>query len=682
MWNSIAHLKENLNKITLDVYDGEDDEDDEVLSAYSSRDRENGNSLFDRRNSHNFAHSMTPTHSPLANGFDSPYNSQIELYKADIKRLQESEAEIKALSVNYAALLKEKENQILRLREENGTLKQNLNATNAALSASKSTKGSEQSPRGLNKGLVRNRSTGSPSQNGSAFKHEIPSNGIGGSEKELTDLLEERGKALAALQAAHESEIKQLRAELKSEHEKLSNSSQRLSEEQKLNSTIQQELSSLRIQKDQLSSEMSKVRLELNQKIADIRRLQMELQRRDHNETNGTMENLKIAISTLENENNTLKIKNDELIAALEATKDRSASQNQHESSGESSKKEEMEKSLQKMDKELKEVRGERDKALQQLNRLKQHLLEKEAEEADKMDEDSKIIEELRANNDYQKSQIMQLERSLKQAHANYEELKLMNETEIKKSKEVIYELNSKLQSYTSMIETKNVEVLNLQTALGQYYAEIEAKERLGEDLAAVKEESARISGLLKESYEQVEALRKEKEEMVANLSKSDRMLAEGKNRVLKLEGDNEKLRRALEQSMTRLNRMSVDSDFLVDRRIVIKLLVTYFQRNHSKEVLDLMVRMLGFTDEDKQRIGVAQQGGKGVVRGVFGLPGRLVGGILGGGGGSEVSSNMRADDQACLLFFFCDFVIVNKCCNDCSLLSAYKQSCLPNYFL
>lgn len=34
---------------------------------------------------------------------------QIEQYKAEIKRLQESEAQIKALSVNYAALLKERE---------------------------------------------------------------------------------------------------------------------------------------------------------------------------------------------------------------------------------------------------------------------------------------------------------------------------------------------------------------------------------------------------------------------------------------------------------------------------------------------------------------------------------------------------------------------------------------------
>lgn len=60
------------------------------------------------------------------------------------------------------------------------------------------------------------------------------------------------------------------------------------------------------------------------------------------------------------------------------------------------------------------------------------------------------------------------------------------------------------------------------------------------------------------------------------------------------------------------------------------------------------MVRMLGFSDEDKQRIGVAQQGsGKGVVRGVLGLPGRLVGGILGGGSSdAAAAANMASEDQ------------------------------------
>jgi len=74
-------------------------------------------------------------------------------------------------------------------------------------------------------------------------------------------------------------------------------------------------------------------------------------------------------------------------------------------------------------------------------------------------------------------------------------------------------------------------------------------------------------------------------------------------------------------------------------------------------QVLDLMVRMLGFSDEDKQRIGVAQQGGKGVVRGVLGLPGRLVGGIL-GGSAAGVQMNLASDNQ---VGFFSSFLMFNR---------------------
>lgn len=53
---------------------------------------------------------------------------------------------------------------------------------------------------------------------------------------------------------------------------------------------------------------------------------------------------------------------------------------------------------------------------------------------------------------------------------------------------------------------------------------------------------------------------------MLVKLSDMERRLSEGSGRMSKLEQDNEKLRRALEQSMTRLNRMSLDSDNYVDR--------------------------------------------------------------------------------------------------------------------
>lgn len=60
--------------------------------------------------------------------------------------------------------------------------------------------------------------------------------------------------------------------------------------------------------------------------------------------------------------------------------------------------------------------------------------------------------------------------------------------------------------------------------------------------------------------------MRGDKEEILAKLSQSEKVQSEWRSRVGKLEEENARLRRALEQSMTRLNRMSVDSDFLVDR--------------------------------------------------------------------------------------------------------------------
>ncbi|GER57411.1 Golgin candidate [Striga asiatica] len=666
MWNSVANLKESLSKIALDVHD---DDDEPSISTPQSRDRlENGISVSERRISRSFSRS----NSPIVNGFDSPPTPEIQQYKTEIKRLQESEAEIKALSVNYAALLKEKEDLISKLTEENGSLKQNLLTTNAALSATTAVpKGSVNiSPRS-NKFATKVRTNGSPLSNGIISKRDELSNGtISNNGKELSDQMEDKNKSLAELQATHESQMKQMVVELDKERGRLATMRSRLEEEQKLNRSFQQELGSLKDENNKMLKEVQRTRDDLNQKISEIGRLQIELQRRDADETNGTIVELKTVIATLENETRNIKKEKDELEAALKAiTSDPvpkgapadvdPSNKRTSQMSEESPWKEEMQQSLRKLENDLKEASRERDKALYELNRLKQHLLEKESEESEKMDEDSKVIEELREINGHQRVQISRLEKALTQAIAGQEEIKVSSSNELMRAKDTIDELDRKLTSCLSTIDAKNMEILNLQTALGQYYAEIEAKERLIEELYFAKEESARLTNQLKEAHQQANVSKMEKEEILGRLSEAERTLADGKSRVKKLTEDNEKLRRALEQSMTRLNRMSVDSDFLVDRRIVIKLLVTYFQRNHSKEVLDLMVRMLGFLDEDKQRIGIAQQGaGKGVVRGVLGLPGRLVGGILGSGGGSAGSQAAMASDNQSFADLWVDFLL------------------------
>lgn len=71
---------------------------------------------------------------------------------------------------------------------------------------------------------------------------------------------------------------------------------------------------------------------------------------------------------------------------------------------------------------------------------------------------------------------------------------------------------------------------------------------------------------LLKDADERLESSNKEKEDVTFKLLHAEKVAAEWKNRVSKVEEDNAKVRRVLEQSMTRLNRMSMESDYLVDR--------------------------------------------------------------------------------------------------------------------
>ncbi|KAI8022679.1 Golgin candidate 3 [Camellia lanceoleosa] len=225
----------------------------------------------------------------------------------------------------------------------------------------------------------------------------------------------------------------------------------------------------------------------LNEKISEVRRLQMELNRRDNIEADDTAEGLKRVIATLEKENNSLKMAKVELETSLKAANENSNKQSTS--------------------------------------------LSEEIEESEKMDEDSKIIEELKEKNEYQRLQILHLEKALKQAITGQEEVKMINNNELQKYKEIIDDLNRKLTSCMSTIDAKNVELLNLQIALGSYYAELEAKD----------------------AHQKAEISRKEKEDILENLSQFERIPTEGRNRVNKLEEDNAKLRRALEQSMSRL---------------------------------------------------------------------------------------------------------------------------------
>lgn len=69
MWTSYANFKEKVSKIALEVHDDGDEEEEEELGIYGSR---NGGLHDSYSNSHTFAHSQ-----PLSNGIDSAFNPEV-----------------------------------------------------------------------------------------------------------------------------------------------------------------------------------------------------------------------------------------------------------------------------------------------------------------------------------------------------------------------------------------------------------------------------------------------------------------------------------------------------------------------------------------------------------------------------------------------------------------------------
>ncbi|CAI7878417.1 unnamed protein product [Closterium sp. NIES-54] len=291
----------------------------------------------------------------------------------------------------------------------------------------------------------------------------------------------------------------------------------------------------------------------------------------------------------------------------------------------------------------LSAMKGERDKTKRELARLKQHLLE--------LDKSLELAALQSALADARST----AEAARKEVESRAKEV---GEEGARRERER-EEAERERQVLRAEIEARDQELNNLQAALGQFYAEAEAQNRLAAELAAARDDNTKLAEQLQLAKDLASRRAEEVEAAEARAAEAERGRAAAVVGEQRAGNELSKVRQALEQCMVRLNRMSSDSDFTVDRRIVIKLLVTYFQRKHSKEVLDLMARILGFSEEDKQRVGLAAAGHMGVgggaaggVRGVFGLPGRLVGGLFGGGasvggvGGSTGALASIADDS------------------------------------
>jgi DNA repair exonuclease SbcCD ATPase subunit len=103
-----------------------------------------------------------------------------------------------------------------------------------------------------------------------------------------------------------------------------------------------------------------------------------------------------------------------------------------------------------------------------------------------------------------------------------------------------------------------------------------------------------------------------------AIIQRQSAQLAEMSAYTTSLEHDNLSLRKTFESKMKSFTTGTVANDEnQVDRRLVVKMLVTFFERKDKDEVLNLMARVLHFSPEDQSRI---QRGRQGLVGSFLGF--------------------------------------------------------------
>jgi hypothetical protein len=137
--------------------------------------------------------------------------------------------------------------------------------------------------------------------------------------------------------------------------------------------------------------------------------------------------------------------------------------------------------------------------------------------------------------------------------------------------------------------------------------------EKLQTDFSSERAQLATQLGEYKKFAELGQSAQKQLEELQEQMLNKDTVAAElrkelksSRKYTVKLESENAELRKTLQETIARLDNFSSDVN-LVDRRLVTQLLVAYVEGKRSrKELVDLMSKILQFTEEEKQRVGVA----------------------------------------------------------------------------
>ncbi|CAD7695117.1 unnamed protein product [Ostreobium quekettii] len=235
------------------------------------------------------------------------------------------------------------------------------------------------------------------------------------------------------------------------------------------------------------------------------------------------------------------------------------------------------------------------DRTKQQLNRLKKQMMQMQEDQESQLSwrVDAEVKLALEEHKKQEASVVAKLSKELTDVQSALE-------VAVTRSKQWEKE-NSEWRDASTQ---KDKEISNLHTALGELTYQSEAADNLRRSLNQSKAEVDSLRLELQNAQASMHEAQSSRRaaENAADMAQKSLQKLEDKARAVREE--NIRLKRALEESVRKITDINQNSDSMVDRRVVVKLLVTYIERRNSRDVLALMSRMLGFTEEEQKRCG------------------------------------------------------------------------------
>lgn len=247
---------------------------------------------------------------------------------------------------------------------------------------------------------------------------------------------------------------------------------------------------------------------------------------------------------------------------------------------------------------QLRECREALETKEKELKSLREHLLDvEEAEDRDEMSIEERVEEEKRR-------------------------------VEEKFEKEV-ERLSMQLMEKEDGLNRKIKEVENLNRALGSFYADQEQMDGRTNEAKEARQKLIETSGKLRETMELLEKKTMEMEELERKRGRAEEKFKDASRKCAEATAQSTKLRVALTQAIKKIARLSSSSagceggenEVFIDKSVITKLLVTYFERNFSEEVLELMSRLLNMEDSQREAIVLGARRATGVISKVARAP-------------------------------------------------------------